>query len=259
MKNRNSKEEIQNDIDFLIEMEEQADRATNFTGKYSGQSDTGSSHHLMTLIANWKGELLALSKGDQTKNNTMKENETKPFPKYMQTEFGLEVLMTESGKGIVTKGAKEFSFGETWAGWYMDLFTDIESPEVVHPEEKPIPVGVWKCIKDLLEALMTKDGPVIVTKGAKEYKLGYESADWSMCIFTDIESPEVAHPEEKPTPVGVWKCIKDLTMQVGWIAFKKGRLYEQLGWANRSVLLSNEKGEPHSIDEDCTEYFYQVK
>ena len=128
----------------------------------------------------------------------MKENETKPFPKYMQTEFGLEVLMTESGKGIVTKGAKEFSFGETWAGWYMDLFTDIESPEVVHPEEKPIPVGVWK-------------------------------------------------------------CIKDLTMQLGWIAFKKGRLYEQFGWANQSVLLSNEKGEPHAIDEDWMEYFYQVK
>ena len=199
MKNRNSKEEIQNDIDFLIEMEEQADRATNFTGKYSGQSDTGSSHHLMTLIANWKGELLALSKGDQTKNNTMKENETKPFPKYMYSKITkLVVLMTEPKVGIVT----------------------------------------------------TSDGVC---------EFGYQYGNWNMDAFTDIEFPEVAHPEEKPMPVGVWKCIKDLTMQVGWIAFKKGRLYEQLGWANRSVLLSNEKGEPHEINEDCTEYFYQVK
>ena len=128
----------------------------------------------------------------------MKENETKPFPKYMQTEDGLVVLMTAGKTGIVTTGDEAYLFG-------------------------------------------------------------YQANDWVMNCFTDIEHPEVAHPEEKPIPVGVWKCIKDLTMQVGWIAFKKGRLYEQLGWANRSVLLSNEKGEPHSIDEDCTEYFYQVK
>ena len=58
MKNRNSKEAIQKDIDFLTEMEENADKATNFTGKYSGQSDLGASSHLMTLIRDWKSELL---------------------------------------------------------------------------------------------------------------------------------------------------------------------------------------------------------
>jgi len=128
----------------------------------------------------------------------MKENEKKPFPKHMQTDDGMVVLMTEPKVGMVTKRGDH-------------------------------------------------------------YLIGYQCICWDMKEFTDIESPEVARPEEKPIPVGVWKCIKDLTMQVGWIAFKKGRLYEQLGWANRSVLLSNEKGEPHAIDEDCTEYFYQVK
>ena len=58
--NRNTKKEIQKDIDFLTEMEEHADRATNFSGKYSGQTDKGSSDHLMTLIKDWRSELEGL-------------------------------------------------------------------------------------------------------------------------------------------------------------------------------------------------------
>lgn len=57
MKNRNLKKEIKNDIDFLAEMEEAADKAINYTGKYAGQSDLGSANHLMTLIRDWKKEL----------------------------------------------------------------------------------------------------------------------------------------------------------------------------------------------------------
>ena len=76
--------------------------------------------------------------------------------------------MTEPKVGIVTTSDGVCEFGYQYGNWNMDAFTDIEFPEVAHPEEKPMPVGVWKCIKDLLEALMTKDGPVIVTKGANE-------------------------------------------------------------------------------------------
>lgn len=63
MENRNSKQAIKKDIDFLTEMEETADKAMNYTGKYSGQSDLGSAQKLMTLIRDWKDELVSLQKG----------------------------------------------------------------------------------------------------------------------------------------------------------------------------------------------------
>lgn len=62
MKNRNAKDEIKKDIDFLTEMEEVADKATNYSGQFSGQSDMGASDHLMTLIKDWKRELEELHK-----------------------------------------------------------------------------------------------------------------------------------------------------------------------------------------------------
>ena len=57
MKNRNLKKEIKNDIDFLSEMEETADKAMNHTGKYAEQSDLGAANHLMTLIRDCRKEL----------------------------------------------------------------------------------------------------------------------------------------------------------------------------------------------------------
>lgn len=65
MSNRNTKKAIKKDIDFLAEMEEAADKAMNFTGKYSGQSDLSSAHQLMTFIRDWKSELVGLL--DKTK------------------------------------------------------------------------------------------------------------------------------------------------------------------------------------------------
>ena len=56
---------IKKDIDFLEEMLETADKALNFSGKYSGKSDLGSANHLMTLIKDWKEELEEILKSQE--------------------------------------------------------------------------------------------------------------------------------------------------------------------------------------------------
>jgi len=68
-------------------------------------------------------------------------------------------------------------------------------------------------------------------------------------------------PEEKPMPMplGIWKCTKDRVMDAGDVAFKKGRVYEQIGWEGSLLLLSNEKGERHTITEPWAVHFQQVK
>jgi len=124
---------------------------------------------------------------------------TKPFPKYMRTEYGLEVLMTEYGRGIVTKGARHHLLGDGSNAWGMHTFKDVEEAEESQTE-KPFPKYMQN--KYGLVVFMTAKGCGIVTKKQKNHpsrEIGYQRDDWNMDAFKDVEETEETDTVTKST------------------------------------------------------------
>ena len=116
-----------------------------------------------------------------------KVKETKQFPKFMKTKIGLEVLMTEHGTGIVTKATALYPLAKTAADWCMEVFTDIESPEVAKAE-KPFP----KTMISETGCIVFFERPtagMCLKQGGGTIKSGTFLRDWIMESFTDLDQP----------------------------------------------------------------------
>ena len=116
-----------------------------------------------------------------------KTKETKPFPKYMKHHQSFEVLMTEDGRGIVTKGVNSYLLGYESNVWDMGCFTDVESPEVA------------QSIKPFPKTMISKSGCIVfferptagmcLKQGGETIKSGTFLRDWHMEAFTDCNFP----------------------------------------------------------------------
>ena len=116
-----------------------------------------------------------------------KVKETKQFPKFMKTKIGLEVLMTEHGTGIVTKATALYPLAKTAADWCMEVFTDVESPEVAQ-SIKPFPktmISKSGCIVFFERAELG----MVLEQGCGSNKSGKISATWEMICFKDCDFP----------------------------------------------------------------------
>jgi len=113
--------------------------------------------------------------------------EAKPFPKFMKTKIGLEVLMTEDGTGIVTKATALYPLAKTATDWCMEEFTDIESPEVAQPI-RPFPKTMTSKNGCLVFFEKPREGMCLMQSGGMT-KSGTFAKNWFMEGFTDLELP----------------------------------------------------------------------
>jgi len=111
----------------------------------------------------------------------------KPFPKYMQSESGLIVLMTKDGCGIVTTGNEAHKFGYESTSWAMSCFTDVEEAEVAKVE-KTFPKTMISANECVVFFEKPESG-MCLKKGIGSNWVGEISMRWAMCLFKDFDLP----------------------------------------------------------------------
>jgi len=111
----------------------------------------------------------------------------KPFPKYMQSESGLIVLMTKDGCGIVTTGNEARKFGYESTSWAMSCFKDVESPEEAQ-SIKPFP-KIMIAANGCIVFFERPTAGMCLKNGSGSNWIGKISICWEMCLFTDCDLP----------------------------------------------------------------------